>query len=229
MGAVTALRDDPARRRLLARALSLAAAVAPFGLAFGVLSTQAGLHPLTAVGFSVLVFTGSAQFAAVAVLAGGGTVAAAVVAGLLLNIRCVAFGLVMAPVFPRSFARRALAAQLMIDEAMAVGTSVDEPSLRWFGYVAGGLGVFVAWNLSTLVGALVVPATGSLVTDLGIDATIPAAFLALVWPRLADPLQRRIAVLGAVIALALVPVLPAGLPIIAAAAAVPLARWERRA
>ena len=221
------VRTDPARRRLLGRALSLAAAVAPFGLAFGVLCTQAGLHPLTALGFSVLVFTGSAQFAAVAVLGNSGTVATAVVAGMLLNVRCVAFGLVMAPVFPRSWARRALASQLMIDESMAVGTSVDEPDLRWFGYLAGGLGVFVAWNVSTLAGALLVPGTGTFVTDLGIDATIPAAFLALLWPRLADAVQRRIAVLGGVVALALVPLLPAGLPIILSAAAVPVVLWTR--
>jgi len=224
---VSAAISDPARRRLLGRALSLAAAVAPFGLAFGVLCTQAGLHPLTALGFSVLVFTGSAQFAAVAVLGNSGTVATAVVAGMLLNVRCVAFGLVMAPVFPRSWARRALASQLMIDESMAVGTSVDEPDLRWFGYLAGGLGVFVAWNVSTLAGALLVPGTGTFVTDLGIDATIPAAFLALLWPRLADAVQRRIAVLGGVVALALVPLLPAGLPIILSAAAVPVVLWTR--
>lgn len=224
---MSAAISDPARRRLLGRALSLAAAVAPFGLAFGVLCTQAGLHPLTALGFSVLVFTGSAQFAAVAVLGNSGTVATAVVAGMLLNVRCVAFGLVMAPVFPRSWARRALASQLMIDESMAVGTSVDEPDLRWFGYLAGGLGVFVAWNVSTLAGALLVPGTGTFVTDLGIDATIPAAFLALLWPRLADAVQRRIAVLGGVVALALVPLLPAGLPIILSAAAVPVVLWAR--
>lgn len=224
---MSAAISDPARRRLLGRALSLAAAVAPFGLAFGVLCTQAGLHPLTALGFSVLVFTGSAQFAAVAVLGNSGTVATAVVAGMLLNVRCVAFGLVMAPVFPRSWVRRALASQLMIDESMAVGTSVDEPDLRWFGYLAGGLGVFVAWNVSTLAGALLVPGTGTFVTDLGIDATIPAAFLALLWPRLADAVQRRIAVLGGVVALALVPLLPAGLPIILSAAAVPVVLWTR--
>ena len=216
------------RRKVLARAASLAAAVAPFGLAFGVICTQAGLSPPIAAGFSTLVFTGSAQLAAVAVLGGGGTVAAAVVAGLLLNLRCLAFGVVMAPVFPRSGLKRALASQLMIDEAMAVGTSVDEPELRWLGYLAGGLGVFVAWNLSTLAGALLVPSTGTFVEDLGIDATIPAAFLALMWPRLIERLQRRVAFGGAAIALALVPLLPPGLPVIVAAAAVPIALYSMR-
>lgn len=215
------------RRALLARALSLSAAVAPFGVAFGVICTQAGLSPLVALGFSSLVFTGSAQLAAVAVLGGGGTVLAAVVAGLLLNLRCLAFGVIMAPVFPRPLWRRALAAQLMIDESTAVATSTDDPGLRWFGYLAGGMGVFVSWNLSTLAGAVLVPGTGTLVTDLGIDATIPAAFLALVWPRLQDPTQRAVAVVGAATALLLVPLLPAGLPIIAASLAVPLVLLSR--
>jgi predicted branched-subunit amino acid permease len=231
---------DPQRRALLGRALSLAAAVAPFGVAFGVMCTQAGLSPLIAVGFSTLVFTGSAQLAAVSVLGGGtvaavsvlgggGTVAAAVIAGLLLNLRCLAFGVLMAPVFPRSWTRRALASQLMIDESTAVATSTDDPDLRWFGYLAGGIGVFASWNVSTLAGAVLVPGTGTLVEDLGIDATIPAAFLALLWPRLSDPLQRWVALGGAAIALALVPVLSPGLPIIAAGLAVPVAlRVTRR-
>jgi predicted branched-subunit amino acid permease len=149
------------------------------------------------------------------------------VAGLLLNLRCLAFGVVMAPVFPPQPWRRALAAQLMIDEATAVGTSVDEPGLRWFGYLAGGLAVFVSWNVSTLAGVAVVPATGTLVTDLGIDATIPAAFLALLWPRLGDAAQRRVALVGAGIALALVPVAPPGVPVVVAGAAV-LLSWRSR-
>ena len=183
--------------------------MAPFGVAFGVLCTQAGLSPLVAAGFSALVFTGSAQLAAVAVLGDGGTMAAAVAAGLLLNLRCLAFGVLLAPVFPRSWTRRAVAAQLMIDESTAVATSTDDPDLRWFGYLAGGVGVFISWNLSTLAGALLVPGTGTPVEDVGIDATIPAAFLALLWPRLRDPLQRWVALGGAAIALALVPAVPA--------------------
>jgi len=217
------------RRALIGRALSLSAAVAPFGVAFGVICTQAGLSPWVALGYSSLVFTGSAQLAAVAVLGDGGTVAAAVISGLLLNLRCLAFGLVMAPSFPPSLWRRALASQLMIDESTAVALSTDERRLRWFGYLVGGIGIFVSWNLSTLAGATLVPSAGTLVTDLGIDATIPAAFLALLWPRLQAPLERAIAIAGAVIALALVPLLPAGLPIIAAGLSVPLVLLAQRA
>jgi predicted branched-subunit amino acid permease len=221
---VTTRTDDIVRKRraLIGRALSLSAAVAPFGVAFGVICTQAGLSPWVALGYSSLVFAGSAQLAAVAVLGDGGTVAAAVISGLLLNLRCLAFGLVMAPSFPRSLWRRALTSQLMIDESTAVALSTDDRSLRWFGYLVGGVGIFLSWNVSTLAGATLVPGAGTVVTDLGIDATIPAAFLALLWPRLEDATQRAIAIIGAIIALTLVPLLPAGLPIIAAGASVPL-------
>ena len=61
---------------------------------------------------------------------------------------------------------------------------------------------------------------GTLVHDWGIDATIPAAFLALLWPRLRDRASRIVAAAGAAITFGLVPMAPAGVPIIAAALAV---------
>jgi predicted branched-subunit amino acid permease len=180
------------------------------------------------MGFSTLVFTGSAQFAAVSVLSDGGSAITAVLAGALLNLRSLAFGVALAPVLKGSRRFRALSAQLMIDEAAAVGMAQDGPSQRRFGYLAGGLAVFVLWNLSTAAGVLFLGAMGDVVVQAGIDATIPAAFLALLWPRLSDPRQRSIALGGAAIALASVPVLPPGLPIIAAGLAVALPRLRGR-
>ena len=117
---------------------------------------------------------------------------------------------------------RVAASQLMIDEAAAVGMAQQSPSSRRFGYLAGGIAVFALWNASTAVGVLFLGAMGDVVTDAGIDATIPAAFLALLWPRLSNGRQRLMAVGGAIIALAGVPALPPGLPIVAAGAAVVL-------
>lgn len=189
----------------------------PFGVAFGVACTEAGLHWWEALGFSTIVFGGSAQFAAVGVLADGGAVGSAVAAGGLLTLRSLAFGLLLAPVLTGPFWWRALASQLMIDEATAVAVSSDDPALRRFGYLAGGLSVFVLWNVATLVGALVVASAGDLVERWGLDATIPAAFLALLWPRLRDARHRRAIAAGLVIAALLVPVTPPGIPIIASA------------
>ena len=104
--------------------------------------------------------------------------------------------------------------QLMIDEATAVGVAATERRHRRYGYLAGGLGVFVVWNLTTVLGFVVFSNAGDLITDLGLDVAGPAAFLALLWPRLADRRQLATAVTGAAIAVALVPVAPAGVPIL---------------
>jgi predicted branched-subunit amino acid permease len=173
------------------------------------------------------VFSGSAQFAAVSVLADGGAAVAAVTAGLLLNLRSLAFGVAMAGSLRGPVWWRALAAQLMIDESTAVGTVQATDALKRYGYLVGGLGVFVLWNLTTVLGVSVLSSSEELITDLGIDATIPAAFLALLWPRLHDREQCLVAAAGALVAVLLVPVSPAGVPIIAAAAAVILAKpWR---
>ncbi len=205
------------RRELLRAGFWIGVSTMPFGVAFGVACSQAGLRWWEALGFSTVVFGGSAQFAAVGVLADGGAVASAITAGGLLNLRSLAFGLLLAPALTGPWWWRALASQLMIDESTAVAVSTDDMQLRRFGYLAGGLSVFVLWNASTLFGAAVLASAGDLVERWGLDATIPAAFLALLWPRLRDRFQIRAVVAGLAIAAVLVPVAPPGIPIIAAA------------
>lgn len=188
---------------------------------------DAGLSLLDTIGFSVFVFTGSAQFAAVTVIGDGGTAAAAISAGLLLNLRSLAFGVAMAPALGGSRWWRAVTSQLMIDESTAVGSAQPTLELRRYGYLAGGLAVFVTWNSATVLGGSVLSSSEALITDLGFDATIPATFLALLWARLADPRQLLIAVVGATLALVFVPITPAGIPIIIAGVAVVLTRpWR---
>lgn len=223
------MSDTNPRAAILRQALSITLSVAPFGIAFGVTAAEGGLSVIEAAGFSMLVFSGSAQFAAVSVLADGGTAAAAVIAGLLLNLRSIAFGIVMAPALRGPLWWRALTAQLMIDESTAVGSAQTE--LRWqrYGYLAAGLGVFVVWNASTILGISVLGGAADLIDVAGIDATIPAAFLALLWSRLADPRHRLLAVAGAAIALLSAPFLTPGLPILASVLAVVLLRpWKDR-
>ena len=202
----------------MGRAVTIGIAVGFFAASFGVLATGNGLSVLQTCAMSVLVFTGASQFAAVGVLASGGSEVTAVASGLLLGIRNAAYGLVMGPRFPRQFLRRALCTQLLIDESTALAlTAPEEEKLQAF--MAGGVSVFIFWNTGTLIGAL----AGSNIADplaFGLDAAFPASLLALMAPRLREASGRRVAVLGAVIALALTPFLPAGLPIIAAALAV---------
>jgi 4-azaleucine resistance transporter AzlC len=221
-------RNDSPRAAIHRQSLSIALALAPFGVAFGIAATHAGMSAWLAVGYSTLVFSGSAQFAAVSTLGAGGGVAAAVTAGVLLNLRSLAFGLSLANDLDRPLWRRALLSQLMIDESTAVATAQHDPRWRRYGYLCAGCSVFVVWNVTTLVGAVLLSDADSIVHDFGIDATIPAAFLALIWPRLAGRNECLIAMAGATIAFALIPLMPAGIPIIAAVVAIALDRPLRR-
>ena len=225
--AIRAPIDRFDRRRILLRALSIAASTVPFGAAFGVIAADAGLTVWETVGFSSIVFTGSAQFAAVAILGKEGAVATAVGAGILLNLRSLAFGIVLAPDLSGPRWWRALVSQLVIDESTAVATAERDRRLRRYGFLAGGIAVFVLWNVSTLIGSVGLQSAGDLVVRWGLDATIPAAFLALLWPRLADPGQRRVAIGVALIALALTPIAPPGLPVVASITAIGLAARRR--
>jgi branched chain amino acid efflux pump len=192
-------------------------AVTPFGLAFGIAAADAGLATWQASAFSLFVFAGSAQFAAVEVLRGGGSALAAVAAGLLLNLRSLAFGVAMSSALAGPWWKRAAWSQLMIDESTAVGSGQTEQRWRRYGYLCAGLSIFATWNLTTFIGAAALSSGGEVVTTWGIDATIPAAFLALLWPRLADAGQRRSALVGGLVASTLIPFAPPGVPIIASA------------
>lgn len=207
---------NPPRTELRAQAVSMAAAVAPFGLAFGLLCSEADLSILESSAYSALVFTGGSQFAAVGVLRDGGTPAAAASAGMLIGLRLLAFGVVMAPALRGPVLKRIAMSHLMIDESMAVGSASDDLDDRRFGYLWGGLSIFVVWNLTTFVGRSFLGSNPTVAVDLGLDATVPAAFLALLWPRLSTGEHRRVAICGGLIAAITVPLAPPGIPIVVA-------------
>lgn len=185
---------------------------------------------LQAAGFSLFVFGGSSQFAAIEILGDDGSIASAAIAGLLLNVRSLAFGLIMAPALVGPLWKRAGMSQLMIDESTAVGAAQDDLRWRRYGFLVAGVGVYVVWNLTTIIGYAVFSDAQELITDLGLDAAGPAAFLALLWPRLSSPPQRRTAIAGALIALALIPFAPPGVPILASMFGVAAAFvWPTRA
>jgi predicted branched-subunit amino acid permease len=173
---------------------------------------------LQAAGFSTIVFAGSSQLAAVGVLGAGGSVASAVLSGLLLNLRTLGFGMAIAPVLGGPLPQRLVASQLMIDESAGLGLAEEEPGRSRRAYWAGGVAVFAFWNAATLIGATLAGAVGDHLEDVGLDAAFPAAFLALLAPRLREASGRWAAVLGTVIAVGLVPFVRPGVPIVAAAA-----------
>jgi predicted branched-subunit amino acid permease len=216
---VTDRRVTPDERRGVVRdSLGVGVAVGAYGFAFGAASVSAGLSVLQTCLLSLLAFTGGTQFAVVGVVAGGGSAGAALAGGLLLGSRNTLYAMRLAPLLKVRGVRRLLAALGTIDESTAMAVARSEPELSRVAFWWTFGGVFTFWNITTLLGAV----TGSLVdpASVGLDAVVPAAFLALLAPRLrAGALERRIAVVAAVIAFVLIPLTPAGVPVLAACAA----------
>jgi 4-azaleucine resistance transporter AzlC len=186
-------------------------------MSFGVLARQAGFSALQAIVTSAIVFGGSAQFAVLAVLGSGGTAVAAVAAGTMMNGRFLAMGMALGPSLPGGPAKRAAQGQAVVDASWALANRGDGTFDRelLFGTTAPQ---YVTWFLGTLVGAY----AGDLLGDVdrfGLDAVFPTFFLGILIDELRQPRSRTVALCGAVIALALVPFTPAGVPILAAAVA----------
>jgi len=216
--------------RILRDAVSIGVATGLYAVSFGVLAVAAGCSVAQACVLSVVTFTGASQLTFVSVVAAGGGAAAALPPAILLAGRNGVYGLSLDRVLRRGAWRRAAAAQLVIDESTAMAHAQAEPAAGRRAFFATGLSVFVFWNLGTLAGALAGQGLGD-PRDLGLDAIFPAVFLALLAPQLRRPGAVPVAVAGAALALTLVPLTPAGVPVTAAAlVALPaLVRRRRRA
>jgi len=172
---------------------------------------------------SATTFAGSAQFAAASILEVGGSAAAAIAAALLLNARYTPIGLTVAGAIEGPGWLRFLRSQLIADESWAIATTREGVDGRRL--IGAGLVLYATWVTSTLVGALGARVIGDPET-LGLDAAFPAVFVALLAPQLKGRRAPLAAALGALIALALLPWAPAGVPVIAATAAI-LVGWSR--
>jgi predicted branched-subunit amino acid permease len=207
----------PDRGEVTREGVAVGAAVGALGISFGALATASGFTILQTCAMSVLIFTGGSQFALVGVIAAGGGAASAVATGALLGLRNALYGVRLAPLLQLRRRRRIVAAQLVIDESTAVAVAAgDDDALARWGFWVTGVAVFVAWNIFTLLGALL----GSSVGDVGrwgLDAAVPAAFLALLWPRLSDRRALAVAIGSGFVAIAATPWLRPGLPVLLAA------------
>ena len=196
--------------------LSIAAATGLYGISFGALAVAAGLSVGQAMALSLLMFTGGSQFAFIGVIAGGGAGSAALGAAALLGVRNAVYGMQLNAMVAPTGWRKAVAAQLTLDESAATAAGQQAPDEQRRGFWTAGLGVFVLWNLFTLVGALLGDALGD-PRRWGLDGAAVAAFLALLWPRLQQREPVALAVVCGVVTALAVPLLPPGLPILLAA------------
>lgn len=205
--------DAAAIRAGLAVGLSAAA----YGVSYGALAVAAGLDVWQTCVMSLLMFTGGSQFALIGVLAAGGTAAgpSAIASAAILGLRNGIYGIRMSPIIRGRWWTRLLAAHVTIDETTAVATMQDTRRAQLVGFWITAVAVFVGWNLTTLIGALIGDALGD-PRQWGLDAAAAAAFLGLLWPRLRQLQTVAVAAGAAVVALVLTPVLMPGLPVLVA-------------
>lgn len=201
---------------VLRDSLSIALPVGGYGLAFGAAAVSAGFSIWQSCVLSLFLFSGASQFAVIGVMGAGGSVLSAVATGSLLGIRNMFYGFRISPILRMAGLKKILAAQITIDESTGVALMQESKGREAmkYGFFATGIGVFVFWNIFTLIGAVGAKSIGNPAT-LGLDAAVPAAFLGLIWPRLVDNRSRLAALLAMALALSLTPFVSAGLPIIA--------------
>ena len=216
-------------RATASQSLSVSLTVGLYGTAFGAASIAAGFSVLQTCLLSLLAFSGASQFAVVGVMGAGGTAIAGIATASLLGVRNMLYALRMAPLLRVSGFKKVIAAQVTIDESTGVALSQEKLGTEAMkqGFWLTGVGVYIFWNIFTLLGALGAKAMGN-PSAWGLDAAVPAAFLGLVWPRLTNKLERALAVCALVLAVLLSPVLSAGLPIISTVVLAVIFGWKVR-
>ena len=215
------MADRSSRTGVIRDALGIGIASGAYALSFGAIATTAGLSLIQTVSLSVLMFTGASQFALVGVLGAGGSVWAGAATAALLGGRNALYGLRLSGLLNSRGVRRFAAAHFVIDETTAMAIAREDEHEARFAFWATGIAIFTLWNLGTLIGAL---ATHALPNPrvLGLDAAPPAAFLALLAPRLRSREPIAIALAAGVVALVFLPFVPAGIPLLIVAALVAL-------
>jgi predicted branched-subunit amino acid permease len=210
---------SPERSAAVRDGLGVGLAVGVSGLAFGAAAVTAGLTVAQACALSLLAFTGASQFALIGVIGAGGSLVTGALGAVLLGGRNALYGLRLADLLRVRGVRRLLTAHVVIDESTAVATAQPDRASARVGFYVTAISIYLTWNLTTLLGALGAARLGD-PEALGLDVLGPAAFLALLWPRLtAGRTEGRVAAGAALIALATTPLLPAGVPVMLAAVA----------
>jgi len=208
------------------------------GLSYGAIAVASGFPLWVPAAQSVLVLAGASEFLFIGIVAAGGNPFAAAAAGLLVNARHLPYGLALPDMTgpdmtgpgpgPGRGWRRLLGSHVMNDESVVFALAQEDLARKRSAYWACGLGVLLCWPAGAILGALIGSVIGN-TGAFGLDAMFPAVILALIMPALRDRVTLRAALAGAVIALAVTPFLPAGLPVLLALAGVLVVAIPRRA
>ena len=195
--------------------IQVALAVSVSGISFGALAVVSGFTIGQTMVLSLVMFSGASQFALIGIIGTGGLAAwlPAAFTAALLGLRNGLYGLRMSPIIGPGALKRTLAAQWTVDESTAVGSNQPSIVAGRVGFWTTAVALYAGWNIATLAGALL----GDIVGDVrayGLDAAAAAAFLGLVWPRLREGEPAAVALGAAIVTVVLIPVVPAGIPVV---------------
>jgi len=204
---------------------SVSITVGAYGVAFGAAAIADHFTIVQACLLSLLLYSGASQFAVVGVIGAGGGAINAIATSTLLGTRNALYGMRMAPILKVRGLKRAVAAQITIDESTGVALAQSNEADARTGFWHTGIGVFIFWNAFTVLGAVGAKAMGN-PAAWGLDAAVPAAFLGLLWPRLKARNTWALMAAAIVLSLVLTPGLPAGLPIISCAVLAVAIGWR---
>lgn len=223
------VRVSSVNRATAATSFSVSFTVGLYGVAFGAAGIAAGFSLTQTCLLSLLTFSGASQFAVVGVLGAGGSAISGIATASLLGMRNALYGMRMAPIMKFHGLKRVVGAQVTIDESTGVALGQSELGITAMrqGFWLTGIGVYIFWNIFTVIGAIGAKALGD-PAAWGLDAAVPAAFLGLLWPRLTNKRERALAAVAMTLSLALTPFVPAGLPIIATAILAVAFGWKAR-
>lgn len=212
--------------RGFAKTLPLVIGVVPFGLAYGVVSIQAGLTLAETMLMSLVVFAGASQFMAVGMFASAAGGPAIVLSTLLINLRHLVMGLSISPYLSKATPRwQRLLAFGLTDEAYLVSIThyreqnVVDGSPHFL--LGSGLAVYVFWNAASFAGAVF----GGAISDplsWGLDFMMPVTFFTMLLPQLVSRRLLAVASVGAVTATATYLLVPGTWYIVAATVAATL-------
>jgi len=212
----SARRAPEVRNAIIRDAFGIAIATGAYALSFGAISVTAGMSILQTCVLSLLMFTGASQFAFVGVIGAGGNPWAGAATAALLGSRNALYAVRLSSLLEVAGLRRLVTAHFVIDESTAMAIARDTKPESRLAFWSTGLAIFALWNLGTLIGAL---ATHALPDPrvLGFDAAPPAAFLALLAPRLRAREPHAIAFAAALVAVVVLPFVPPGVPLLVVA------------
>ncbi|MGC6388855.1 AzlC family ABC transporter permease [Ewingella sp. S1.OA.A_B6] len=182
------------------------------GISYGSLATGSGFPLWVPLTLSLLVLAGASEFLFIGIVGGGGSPITAAMAGLLINARHLPFGIAVKDLVGRA-PMSYVGCHIMNDESVVFGVSQALQSQRKAAFWLCGLGIALCWPLGVVIGGSI----GKFIPDtqaIGLDAVFPAILVALILPALKNAKTLISALSGALIALAAVPFVPVGMPVL---------------